>query len=76
MSAENVWEKGMQSRRAVANATPGLSKILKFKVLKPMVADGEKASPGDFDVELEIDSGGSEDSEIFKLLLKVSKSFD
>ena len=28
MSAENVWEKSMQARRAVANSTPGFAKIL------------------------------------------------
>jgi hypothetical protein len=71
MSAENVWDKGMQSRRAVANATPGFVKILKFKVLRPLVAAGDKPSAGEFDVELEVDSGGSEDKELFKLLLKV-----
>jgi hypothetical protein len=71
MSAENVWDKGMHSRRAVANATPGFVKILKFKVLRPLVAAGEKPSKGEFDVELEVDSGGSEDKELFKLLLKV-----
>jgi hypothetical protein len=76
MSAENVWDKEMQSRRAVANATPGFVKILKFKVLRPLVAAGEKPSAGEFDVELEVDSGGSEDKELFKLLLKVRKSLD
>jgi hypothetical protein len=76
MSAENVWDKEMQSKRAVANATPGFVKILKFKVLRPLVAAGEKPSAGEFDVELEVDSGGSEDKELFKLLLKVRKSLD
>jgi hypothetical protein len=73
MSAENVWEKGMQARRAVANSTPGFAKILKFKVLRPLVAAGETPSIGEFDVELEVDSGGSDDNELFKLLLKVCK---
>jgi ribosomal protein S9 len=50
---------------------PSYSKILKFKVMKPLVHAGEKASLGDFDVELEVDSGGSDDSELKKLLLKV-----
>lgn len=63
----------MQSRRAVVTATPGFAKILKFKVLKPLVAAGEKAYTGEFDVELEVDSGDSDDSELFKLLLKVCK---
>ena len=63
MSAENVWEKSMQARRAVANS----------KVLRPLVAAGEKPSIGEFDFELEVDSGGSDDSELFKLLLKVCK---
>lgn len=73
MSAENVWEKGMAARRGISNLMPTYSKILKFKVLKPMVTAGEKTVAGDFDVELEQDSGGSDDSELFKLLLKVSK---
>jgi hypothetical protein len=54
----------------------GFVKILKFKVLRPLVAAGEKPSAGEFDVELEVDSGGSEDKELFKLLLKVRKSLD
>jgi hypothetical protein len=74
MSAENVWDKGMQSRKAVANATPGFVKILKFKVLRPLVAAGEKPSAGESDVELEVDSGGNED--LFKLLPKVCKLLD
>ena len=46
---------------------------LEFKVLRPLVAAGEKPSIGEFDFELEVDSGGSDDSELFKLLLKVCK---
>jgi hypothetical protein len=41
--------------------------------MKPLVTAGEKAEAGDFEVELEIDSGGSDDSELHKLLLKVGK---
>ena len=32
--AENVWDKGMQSRRAVANATPGFVNILKLNAIE------------------------------------------
>ena len=71
MSAENVWDTGMSARRAISNATPGLGKLLKFKVLKPLAVAGEKINAGDFDVELEQDSGGSDESELLKLLLKV-----
>ena len=73
MTAANVWEKGMIARRGISNSMPTFSKVLKFKVMKPLVHAGEKAAAGDFDVELEIDSGGSDDSELCKLLLKVSE---
>jgi hypothetical protein len=52
---------------------PTYSKILKLKVMKPLVNAGEKVQAGDFEVELEIDSGGSDDSKLHKLLLKVGK---
>jgi hypothetical protein len=71
MTAANVWEKGMSGRRGISSTMPTYSKILKFKVMKPLVTAGEKAEAGDFEVELEIDSGGSDDSELHKLLLKV-----
>jgi ribosomal protein S9 len=64
MTAVNIWEKGMIARRGVSNTMPSYSKILKFKVMKPLVHAGEKASLGDFDVELEVDSGGSDDSKL------------
>ena len=75
MTAANVWEKGMIARRGISNSMPTFSKVLKFKVMKPLVHAGEKAAAGDFDVELEIDSGGSDDSELYKLLLKVSEKY-
>ena len=71
MTAENIWEKGMAARRAISNLMPTYSKVLKFKILQPMVTEGEKPKSRDFDVELEVDSGGSDDSEMQKLLLKV-----
>jgi hypothetical protein len=49
---------------------------LKFKVLSPLVVAGEEPFAGEFDVELEVDSDGSEDKELFKLLLKVHKLLD
>ena len=74
MSAENVWDKGMAARRAIANLTPRCAKILKFKVLKPIALAGERLTSDDFDVELEQDSGGSDDTELLKLLKKVERN--
>ena len=73
MTAANVWDKGMSARRGNTNSMPTYAKVLKFKVMKPLVHAGEKAAVGDFDIELEIYSGGSDDSELHKLLLKVCK---
>ena len=73
MSAENMWEKGMAARRAVANLTPGYSKTLKFKVLKPVAVASERLTADDFDVELEQDSGGNDETELLKLLKKVEE---
>lgn len=73
MSADNVWDKGMAARRAVANMTPEYSKILKFKVLKPIAVAGERLTADDFDVEHEQDSGGNDETELLKLLKKVTE---
>jgi hypothetical protein len=64
ITAANVWEKGMSGRRGILSTMPTYSKILKFKVMKPLVNAGEKAEAGDFEVELEIYSGESDDSEL------------
>ena len=76
MSGENLWEKGMAARRAIANMTPRYSKVLKFKVLKPIAVAGERLTADDFDVELEQDSGGNDDTELLKLLRKVTNDSD
>jgi hypothetical protein len=54
MTAANVWEKVMIARRGILNSMPNYSKILKYKVMKPMVYAGEKAATGDFEVEIEV----------------------
>jgi hypothetical protein len=63
----------MSARRGISSTMPTYAKILKFKVMKPLMNAGEKSEAGDFEVELEseLDSGGSDDSELYKLLLKV-----
>jgi ribosomal protein S9 len=58
----------MIARKGVSNTMPSYSKL---KVMKPLVHAGEKAALGDFDVELEVDSGGCDDGELKTLLLKV-----
>ena len=73
MSAENMWEKGMAARRAVANLTPGYSRTLKFKVLKPIAVASERLTADDFDVELEQDSSGNDETELLKLLKMVEE---
>ena len=73
MSADNVWDKGMAARRAVANMTPEYFEILKFKVLKPIAVASERLTADDFDVELEQDSGGNDETELRKLLKKVTE---
>ena len=74
MSAGKEWDKGIAARRAIANLTHGYARILKFKVLKPIALAGERLTADDFDVELEQDSGGSDDTEFVKLLKKVERN--
>ena len=74
LTAHNLWEKGMEARRKMADWISIYGKVLKFSTLKPLVESDSVADPTDFDVELDVPSGGSEDGELSKLLLKVNHS--
>jgi hypothetical protein len=71
LTAHNLWEKGMEARRKMADWISIYGKVLKFSTLKPLVESDSAVDPMDFDIELEIPSGGSEEGELAKLLLKV-----
>ena len=72
LTAHNLWEKGMEARRKMADWISNYGKILKFATLKPLVDAESVADPMDFDVELDVPSGGSEEKELANLLLKVN----
>lgn len=71
LTAHNLWEKGMEARRKMADWISNYGRILKFSTLKPLVEVDSVADPADFDVELDVPSGGSEEKELANLLLKV-----
>ena len=74
LTAHNLWEKGMDARRKMADWISTYGKVLKFSTLKPLAESDPVADPTDFDVELDVPSGGSEEGELAKLLLKVTYS--
>lgn len=71
LTAHNLWEKGMEARRKMADWISTYGKILKFSTMKPLVDSDSVADLTDFDVELVVPSGGSEEGELARLLLKV-----
>ena len=56
--AHNLWDKGMEARREMVDWISSYGKILKFLSLKPLVDFDSVAEPTDFDLELEVPSGG------------------
>ena len=58
---KQIWEKGMAGRREVVGPTEKYAGILKYKIQKPAVAEGEPApASADCVVEVVIDSGGGQ----------------
>ena len=58
---KQIWDKGMAGRREVVGPTEKYAGILKYKIQKPAVAEGEPApASADCVVEVVIDSGGGQ----------------
>jgi hypothetical protein len=66
----------MAMRRDMVNWIADYGKILNFTVLKPMVDENNpEPSKDQFDLELNEDSGGNADTELRKILQKVTSKY-
>jgi hypothetical protein len=76
ITSEKIWERGMAMRRDMVNWIADYGKILNFTVLKPMVDENNpEPSKDQFDLELNEDSGGNADTELRKILQKVTSKY-
>ena len=65
----------MSMRRDLVNWLADYGKILNFTVLKPVVDENDpEAKKDQFDLELKEDSGGNADTELRKILRKVTST--
>lgn len=74
LTSEKIWERGMTMRRDLVNWLSEYGKILNFTLIKPIVDENDdtEANKESFDIELNEDSGGSADTELRKILQKVT----
>jgi hypothetical protein len=74
LTSEKIWERGMTMRRDLVNWLSEYGKILNFTLIKPIVDENDdtEANKESFDIEHNEDSGGSADTELRKILQKVT----
>ena len=73
ITSDKIWERGMSMRRDLVSWLADYGKILNFTVLKPVVDENvPEVNKDQFDLELQEDSGGNADTELRKILQKVT----